>query len=151
MVSLIPRLSSFAVSGTPARSQISDMIHVLRYLFSPVHRMHTYTPTHYRFLRVTDVTDPWRVWARLLKPGYVREFAQLFNRFSIRYDHHEESYKLLLTTLTTRTVKSAIKDELIIPKQTRYLVPVELGKIERHVRFKEAFSTYLRYPSYASL
>ena len=67
MVSLIPRLSSFAVSGTPARSQISDMIHVLRYLFSSVHHMHTYTPTHYRFLRVTDVTDPWRVWARLLK------------------------------------------------------------------------------------
>ena len=30
MVSLIPRLSSFAVSGTPARSQISDMIHVLK-------------------------------------------------------------------------------------------------------------------------
>lgn len=30
MVSLIPRLSSFAVSGTPARSQVSDLIHVLK-------------------------------------------------------------------------------------------------------------------------
>jgi E3 ubiquitin-protein ligase SHPRH len=30
MVSLIPRLSSFAVSGTPARAQISDMLHVLK-------------------------------------------------------------------------------------------------------------------------
>lgn len=31
MVSLIPRLSSFAVSGTPARAQVSDLMHVLRY------------------------------------------------------------------------------------------------------------------------
>ena len=30
MVSLIPRLSSFAVSGTPAKTQIADLIHVLR-------------------------------------------------------------------------------------------------------------------------
>lgn len=30
MVSLIPRLTSFAVSGTPARSQVSDLSHVLR-------------------------------------------------------------------------------------------------------------------------
>ena len=31
MVSLIPRLSSFAVSGTPAKSQVSDLIHVMKY------------------------------------------------------------------------------------------------------------------------
>ena len=30
MVSLIPRLLSFAVSGTPAKTQIADLIHVLR-------------------------------------------------------------------------------------------------------------------------
>lgn len=30
MVSLIPRLSSFAVSGTPARTQVADLLHVLR-------------------------------------------------------------------------------------------------------------------------
>jgi len=30
MVSLVPRLSSFAVSGTPARVQVSDLIRVLR-------------------------------------------------------------------------------------------------------------------------
>lgn len=35
MVSLIPRLSSFAVSGTPARAQVADLLHVLKYvLFS---------------------------------------------------------------------------------------------------------------------
>ncbi|KAK7679996.1 hypothetical protein QCA50_016942 [Cerrena zonata] len=97
MVSLIPRLSSFAVSGTPARSQISDMIHVLK------------------FLRVKDVTDHWRVWSCLLRPSYAQEFAQLFTKYSIR------------------TMKNTVKDELTIPRQTRFLVPIELGKIERHV------------------
>lgn len=32
MVSLIPRLSSFAVSGTPAKSQVADLIRVLKYV-----------------------------------------------------------------------------------------------------------------------
>lgn len=31
-------------------------------------------------------------------------------------------------------MKSAVKDELTIPEQTRYLVPIELGRVERHVR-----------------
>jgi hypothetical protein len=31
MVSLVPRSSSFAVSGTPAKSQVSDLINVLKY------------------------------------------------------------------------------------------------------------------------
>lgn len=30
MVSLIPRLSSFAVSGTPARTRVSDLSYVLK-------------------------------------------------------------------------------------------------------------------------
>ena len=34
MVSLLPRLSSFAVSGTPARAQVADLIHVLKYVFA---------------------------------------------------------------------------------------------------------------------
>ena len=34
MVSLIPRLSSFAVSGTPAKTQIADLIYVLKYVSS---------------------------------------------------------------------------------------------------------------------
>jgi E3 ubiquitin-protein ligase SHPRH len=32
MVSLIPRLASFAVSGTPARSRVSDLSHVLKFV-----------------------------------------------------------------------------------------------------------------------
>ena len=31
-----------------------------------------------------------------------------------------------------RTMKEAVKDELTIPPQTRYLVPIELGRVERH-------------------
>ncbi|KAI0350953.1 hypothetical protein OH77DRAFT_1411940 [Trametes cingulata] len=97
MVSLIPRVSSFAVSGTPARSQVADLIHVLK------------------FLRVKAVTDSPRAWTRLLLPGYVHEFAQLFRRYAVR------------------TMKETVKDELTIPPQTRYLVPIELGRVERHV------------------
>ncbi|KAI0830062.1 SNF2 family N-terminal domain-containing protein [Trametes gibbosa] len=97
MVSLIPRVSSFAVSGTPARSQVSDLIHVLK------------------FLRVKAVTDYPRAWMRLLLPGYVHEFAELFRRYAVR------------------TMKTTVKDELTIPPQTRYLVPIELGRVEQHV------------------
>ncbi|KAI0776695.1 SNF2 family N-terminal domain-containing protein [Trametes elegans] len=97
MVSLIPRLSSFAVSGTPARSQVADLIHVLK------------------FLRVKAVMNYPRAWTRLLLPGYVHEFMQLFRRYAVR------------------TMKEAVEDELTIPPQTRYLVPIDLGRVERHV------------------
>ncbi|KAH9837867.1 SNF2 family N-terminal domain-containing protein [Rhodofomes roseus] len=97
MVSLIPRLSSFAVSGTPARAQVADLIHVMR------------------FLRVRPVTENPRIWPRLLKAPYANDFADLFSKYSIR------------------TTKAAVKHELTIPKQTRYLVPIELGRVERHV------------------
>ncbi|KAI0334196.1 hypothetical protein GY45DRAFT_1318648 [Cubamyces sp. BRFM 1775] len=97
MVSLIPRLTSWAVSGTPARSKVADLIHVLK------------------FLRVQTVTDSPRAWTRLQLPGYVREFTQLFQRYAVR------------------TMKEAVKDELTIPLQTRYLVPIDLGRIQRHV------------------
>jgi hypothetical protein len=30
-------------------------------------------------------------------------------------------------------MKVAVKDELTIPQQTRYLVGIELGRVERHV------------------
>lgn len=66
MVSLIPRLSSFAVSGTPARAQVSDLIGVLR------------------FLRIDDLVAPKRMWNRLLKHGYKDLFASLFQRYSVR-------------------------------------------------------------------
>ena len=39
-------------------------------------------------------------------------------------------------------MKEAVKNELTIPPQTRYLVPIELGRVERHVRLD--LSTALR-------
>ncbi|KAJ2921288.1 hypothetical protein H1R20_g15804, partial [Candolleomyces eurysporus] len=98
MVSLIPRLSSFAVSGTPARAQISDLIHVLK------------------FLRVFEHTiGSAKLWKRLIKPGFAPEFSRFFQHYAIR------------------TTKASVKQELTIPQQTRYLVPIELGRIEQHV------------------
>lgn len=35
MVSLIPRLSSFAVSGTPAKTRVSDLSYVLKLVGQP--------------------------------------------------------------------------------------------------------------------
>jgi hypothetical protein len=32
MVSLIPRISSWAVSGTPAKVQVADLMHLLKYV-----------------------------------------------------------------------------------------------------------------------
>lgn len=66
MVSLIPRLSSFAVSGTPARAQVSDLISVLR------------------FLRVSDLVKPTRMWNRLLKHEFKDLFVSLFQKYSVR-------------------------------------------------------------------
>lgn len=96
MVSLLPRLSSLAVSGTPARSQIADLLHV------------------FRFLRVEGI-ESTRAWNQLLKPQYQHFFIELCQRYAIR------------------TMKSAVKDELTIPKQTRYVVGIRMNAIERQV------------------
>ncbi|KAG6852711.1 hypothetical protein C0991_009638 [Blastosporella zonata] len=94
MVSLIPRHSSFAVSGTPARQQVPDLMHVLK------------------FLRVDDVVGSARLWSRLTSTGFgAAPFAALFQA----------------------TLKANVKDELTIPEQTRYLVGVNLGPVEKHV------------------
>lgn len=37
------------------------------------------------------------------------------------------------TSLFDRTIKSAVQAELTIPAQTRYLFPIHLGRVERHV------------------
>ncbi|KAK7046025.1 hypothetical protein VNI00_007020 [Paramarasmius palmivorus] len=107
MVSLIPRRTSFAVSGTPARTQVADLVHVLK------------------FLRVyqTQILSQ-RIWHRLLLPGFARQFADLFGYYSIR------------------TIKSAVSSELTIPQQTRYLVSIEMGRVERHV-YDQALETML--------
>ncbi|KAJ3508855.1 hypothetical protein NLJ89_g5529 [Agrocybe chaxingu] len=97
MVSLIPRLSSLAVSGTPAKAQMPDLIHVLK------------------FLRIDQLVGGLKLWNRLLKPGFSMEFTAFLQHYGIR------------------TAKANVTSELTIPPQTRYLVGIELGKVERHV------------------
>lgn len=98
MVSLIPRLSSFAVSGTPARAQVADLMHVLK------------------FLRIDNVIGSSKLWNRMITSGFgAAHFAQLFQSYAIR------------------TLKINVQEELTIPQQTRYLVSVPLGRVEKHV------------------
>ncbi|KAA1466872.1 hypothetical protein DENSPDRAFT_831779 [Dentipellis sp. KUC8613] len=97
MVSLIPRVSSFAVSGTPAKLHVADLSHVLK------------------FLRVDPMIYSSAIWRRLQLPAFARDFVALFQRYTIR------------------TTKASVRDELTIPVQTRYLVPIELGRVEQHV------------------
>ncbi|KAJ4490515.1 SNF2 family N-terminal domain-containing protein [Lentinula aciculospora] len=104
MVSLIPRRSSLAVSGTPARAQVSDLSHVLKFL---------------RF----DIESS-RLWKRLLLPGFAGEFYNLFKYYSVR------------------TMKSQVSHELTIPRQTRYLVSIDMGRVERLV-YDQSFETIL--------
>ncbi|KAI6007072.1 SNF2 family N-terminal domain-containing protein [Pisolithus albus] len=66
MVSLVPRLSSFAVSGTPAKAQVSDIIRVLR------------------FLRVDDAVGSTQGWHLFLKSGFRDQFAAFFQHYAVR-------------------------------------------------------------------
>lgn len=98
MVSRIPRINSFAVSGTPAKASVSDLQHVLE------------------FLRVPGIITMNRSWKRLLAPAYHEKFLALFD-----------------TQLAIRTRKDQIEHEFQLPKQTRYIVPIEFGKVERTI------------------
>ena len=98
MVSLIPRHSSLAVSGTPARTSLPDLAHVLRFCRSPP----LYTLKH--------------TWDKFLKEEMVGEFVRLMRCYCVR------------------TMKGGVRGELTIPGQKRWVVGVELGRVERHVR-----------------
>ncbi|KAJ7746946.1 SNF2 family N-terminal domain-containing protein [Mycena maculata] len=97
MVSMIPRLASFAVSGTPARTQIEDLKHVLK------------------FLRIEHIIGSPRHWTRLGLSGYSQYFSAFFQSIAIR------------------TTKASVKSELTIPQQTRFLVRIAMGPVERAV------------------
>ncbi|KAJ6625017.1 SNF2 family N-terminal domain-containing protein [Mycena sp. CBHHK59/15] len=97
IIPVVPRLASFAVSGTPARTQIADLMHVLK------------------FLRVDHLIGSHRLWARLALPGFANQFSAFFRNIAIR------------------TTKASVKDELTIPQQTRFLVGIQMGPVERHV------------------
>ena len=71
-----------------------------------------------------EVTETW------ILGGTLRSFAALWNQVRIFMCNIVTQLIFALH----RTMKSNVKNELTIPQQTRYLVGIELGKIERHVR-----------------
>ncbi|KAL7424578.1 hypothetical protein Q5752_000262 [Cryptotrichosporon argae] len=73
MVSLIPRQCSLAVSGTPARSDIKDLMGSLR------------------FLRVPELPTNSTLWHRLQQPAFRPAFENLFNRLAVRTTKAEVS------------------------------------------------------------
>lgn len=86
-----------------------------------------------RFLRVGSRIGAMRMWNRLLLPGYAADFAAFFQKYAIRYVHFSISSLSHLLYGVHRTMKASVKEELTIPQQTRYLVSIELGKVEQHV------------------
>ncbi|TRM60097.1 hypothetical protein BD626DRAFT_572197 [Schizophyllum amplum] len=81
-------------------------------------------PRNASFLRVDDVVGSSRLWNRLMLPAYAAHFTAFIQQYAVR------------------TVKASVKDELTIPQQTRYVVPVEMGRVERHV-YDEALDRIL--------
>ncbi|OCF41195.1 hypothetical protein I317_05025 [Kwoniella heveanensis CBS 569] len=96
MVSLIPRKHGLAVSGTPAKADIKDLMGSLK------------------FLRVPVLPHDNRLWHRLQQPGMRQAFEGLFSSIAIR------------------TTKKEVSGEFNLPRQTRFVVPIELSEIELH-------------------
>lgn len=134
MVSFIPRLSSFAVSGTPARAQVADLIHVLKWaiLSTQSYPSIDVSLRTIRFLRIDAVLNIPRAWSRLILPSFADQFKALFQKYTIRCEVFA-SLEFWSYRTQCRTMKASVKHELTIPQQTRYLVPVELGRVERQV------------------
>lgn len=96
MVALIPRRNSLAVSGTPVKTDIRDLLGVLR------------------FLRVPIIPHSPRLWYRLQQPAFRPAFSGLIQSLSIR------------------TTKAQVSPELLIPRQNRWVIPIELNQVEQH-------------------
>ncbi|BEI82473.1 hypothetical protein CcaverHIS002_0303410 [Cutaneotrichosporon cavernicola] len=94
MVSLIPRKLSLAMSGTPARSDIKDLMGSLSFLRVPI----------------GDST----MWHRLMQPANASAFHGLFQAISVR------------------TTKAEVAGEFNLPRQKRFVVPIQLSDIEMH-------------------
>lgn len=75
-----------------------------------------------------------RLWNRLIQPSYAAELADFFRHYTIRYACSAiRSFSFRFLIIISRTMKSTLEAELTIPQQTRYLVSIEMGRIERHV------------------
>ena len=66
--------------------------------------------------------------------GFCRVSAALCHQVVfIRKNSGYRLSELCTIFFMNRTMKSNVTAELTIPQQTRYLVPIELGRVERHV------------------
>jgi E3 ubiquitin-protein ligase SHPRH len=86
-----------------------------------------------RFLRLDPSIYAPRNWNRLIQPSYAAEFTEVFQKYTVRYVIWKSMVNMTLPFV--RTMKSSVQAELTIPAQTRYVFPIHLGKVERHVSF----------------
>lgn len=94
MVSHVPRKLSLAMSGTPARSDIKDLMGSLRFLRVPIGNK--------------------TMWHRLMQPANASAFHGLFQAISVR------------------TTKAEVAGEFNLPRQKRFVIPIQLSDIEMH-------------------
>ena len=107
-MSLIPRKNSLAVSGTPAKTDIKDLMGSLKFLRVPV------LPFNSHF------------WHRLQQPAMRPAFEGLFRDLAVRTTKKEVSpFQPKLTDVQ-------VAGEFLLPSQTRLVVPVDLSEIEMH-------------------
>lgn len=85
-----------------------------------------------------DVIGSSRAWQLMLKHGFKDLFTVFFQHYAVRYT--ASFFHRFVLTKITRTLKSAVKAELTIPQQRRYLVSIELGRVERQVTFHDLYS-----------
>lgn len=89
-----------------------------------------------------DVIGSSGAWQLILKHGFKDLFSAFFQHYAVRYV--PSFLHQLALTIITRTLKSAVKEELTIPQQRRYLVNIELGRVERQVIFRYLYTTPIR-------
>lgn len=90
----------------------------------------------HRFIRVPGFGDI-NLWKRLLKAPFADNFAQLFNQIAVRTSKAGAAAELtiprkysIVLSISEWLGKSFSRSL----EQTRVLVPISLGAVERHVR-----------------
>ncbi|KAL1703759.1 hypothetical protein EV121DRAFT_292057 [Schizophyllum commune] len=66
-------------------------------------------------LRVNDVVDSIELWNLIAQPTHAAHFTAFIQGYAVH------------------TTKASVEDKLTISQQTQYVVPVEMGRVERHV------------------
>lgn len=116
MVALIPRRNSLAVSGTPAKSDIKDLVGSLK------------------FLRVPVLPHNAKLWLRIQQPTMRSAFESLFSTIAVRTTKAQVRHAFAPPQWISCVCQTnhQVQAEFEIPSQSRYVVPVDLSAIERH-------------------